>query len=449
MAVPRQTKNQPRALTKTKPQPVIPTRSTGLNVAEEPHVMKLQHNLALLEECFKLMEPGVDYGTVPGIKKPFLKIPGTERLQQMFNLRIDLEDIDSSDPQNDFFRHKIFARAYQVEPETGEQVYLGMGVGICSSKESKYRFRWAKAEEIPTQMKSGMTGYYSGKDGAQKETIDSQKWIDLYGSGTAKMTQYGARFRINNADIADLDNTIIKQAAKRARADVVQNVTGAHRMFARAEEAEDAGVDSIAASRYEEQAADSEAVIEDPREYPREVLKPTSPSANSDAKKESPTTTPTDTGSEPAPSPTPLSAPTSQKEEEVMCPNHPGQKFIKYPTKGGGTTYAHKIGTDPNGKPVWCFRDQVMKQQSMAPTQPKQQSMEFSDLDLVDVKDTNEFLHVIKDFQKRLNYSDSDLVQFLKNNYPTSGTDISNLPLAVRKPLLKDLAALLQSTKAL
>ena len=317
-----------KALTKTR-QPIVPTKpgAGNLDLAEYPEIAVLEHNFALLEYAFSKMEPGVDYGVEIGIKKPFLHIPGTERLQQMFNLILELEDTDYSEPSRDFYRHKVIAKAFRMDRQTGEQIYLGMGIGLASSRESKYRYRWMKAEELPSQMKAGMMTTYTFKDGGTKDTVDIQKWIDTYGVGSAKMTKFGSRYRVDNPEVADLDNTVAKQAAKRARADAVQNVTGAHRMFARAEDAENVGVDATVASRYEEQAAD--------------VGLPVDELGDSMGK----------TQAEPA-----------RKDTGNACLKHPGKEFKNYPTKVGGIVWAHKAGTGPDNKTIWCIKDDVKKE---------------------------------------------------------------------------------------
>ena len=66
-------------------------------------------------------------------------------------------------------------------------------------------------------------------------------------------------------------------------------------------------------------------------------------------------------------------------------------------------------------------------------------------MDAIDIKDNNEFIHIIKELCVKLKYGEPELKTFLKNNYPTSGTDLLKLPLPVRKPLLKDLYALIKS----
>lgn len=455
MAAPKQQQRPAsKALARTDAQPVIATRSVKIDLTDHPHLAQMERNLALLEYAFSKMEAGVDYGTVPGVTKPFLKISGTERLQQMFNLRIKLEDKDVSNPESDYYRHTLYAYAYAINPTTGEETYLGMGLGVCSSKETKYRYRWVKASELPTSMKVGMLSEYADKEGVIRESVDIQKWIDTYGLGSAKMTQYGARFRVENMDLADVDNTVAKQAAKRARADVVQNVTGAHRMFTREEEVVTATGDAILAAKLEDQAADEEPPIE----MFEETVDPVKPKPVAAPVKKS------NNGSEIAPAPAPLSRPAQTETAQRKCPIHPGAVFKEYETTGKTKVWAHSLGKNADGKTIWCLEKdatiraaqmreaevkQAIVQQAAIPNVPvKQTSLdEFTpnDMDSVDVKNDAEFQHTLNEVLAACGYDDTNLIAFLENNYPTSGKDRNNLPVAMRRSLLKDLYALSKS----
>jgi hypothetical protein len=155
-----------------------------------------------------------------------------------------------------------------------------------------------------------------------------------------------------------------------------------------------------------------------------------------------PAPTRADTGGEPAPAPAPLSAPTTQIPQEHLCPKHPGQEFKNYPTKAGGTVWAHKIGMGLDGKPTWCFEEEVLKEQRVATTSVQATP---DDMDAVDVKDNNEFLTVLHELEEKLGWRGEQLKHFLETNYPTSGTDVRDLPVAIRRPLLKDLNALIKA----
>ena len=412
-----------RAVATVPKQQRVVTRPTEIDLEKFPNLMNLEQNLKLLEYAFSKMEPGVDYGTVPGITKPFLKIPGTERLQQVFGLRLELEDTDLSAPEQDYFRHKIIAKAFYTDKETGEMVYLGMGVGTCSTRESKYRYRWLSPKEIPTQLKAGMTVTLTNhKTNELYETIDMQKWVDANGAGSAKMSKFGLRCRFPNEDTADLDNTVIKQAAKRARADVVQNVTGAHRMFARTEDVEAVGLDAVVAAEVVEEALEPELYFEGP-----------SPVAKS--------------------KPTPATPPPVDPSKR-LCPIHPGSFHIKVPTKDGGVVWAHKLEGQfsESGRPKWCIEDQAIERAKLqaekptpAPDAPKQGTLPTekpNDIDSVNVKDNNEFLTVLNEICGNIGYGEPELTHFLQNNYPTSGVVPEKLPVAVRKSILKDLYAI-------
>lgn len=258
--------NNSRALTTRQPQKqtkLITHVDKGADLSDFPGLQQTQRNLQALEQAFSLMEPGTDYGRVPGIDKPFLYKAGAERLCQVFGLILEQEDIDDSRPEEDFYRHKVVVKVYKIEKETGQQYYVGMGTGSCSSRESKYRYRWFKENELPSEMKIGLMKTIGIKDENGKintrDVIDIQKYIDTYGIGTAKMSKFGAKFRVDNPDMADVDNTILKMAAKRARADAVQTVTGADRIFSRGEEIEDATV----AQSIEDASVDGAVAVED------------------------------------------------------------------------------------------------------------------------------------------------------------------------------------------
>ena len=122
-----------------------------------------------------------------------------------------------------FFSHKVSATAYRGEFPMGE------GIGICSSWESKYR--WRKSERVCPA--------------CGKATII--KGREEYGGGWlcfGKKGGCGAKFkagdtaiesqetgRIANPDVFDQVNTIIKMAYKRAKISATINATSASEFF--------------------------------------------------------------------------------------------------------------------------------------------------------------------------------------------------------------------------
>ncbi|MCK9432828.1 MAG: hypothetical protein M0R00_07720 [Candidatus Omnitrophica bacterium] len=149
-------------------------RSEWLSLKQVTDRVNLVHQV--LE---KVMVKGTHYGTVPGCgAKDVLLKPGADLLAMTFRLvpqfkaeRIDLEG-----------GHREYDVTCSMFGPSGE--LLGQGVGSASTMEKKYRYR---------------------KDASGK--------------------------RIENEDIADVYNTVLKIAKKRAHIDATLTVTGAADIF--------------------------------------------------------------------------------------------------------------------------------------------------------------------------------------------------------------------------
>lgn len=130
-----------------------------------------------------VLKDGTHYGTIKGCgDKPTLLQPGAEKIAYMFKLvptyKVEREQLGGGH------------REYTVEctlTSRGTGEVMGFGVGECSTMESKYRYRW--------------DGY--GRD----------------------------RRRVENPDVADVWNTCLKMAKKRAFVDAVKSTTAASDVF--------------------------------------------------------------------------------------------------------------------------------------------------------------------------------------------------------------------------
>lgn len=170
------------------------------------------------------MQEGVDYGRIPGIDKPSLFKPGSEKLGVLFQLDIQLENEKEWGPDDHL---TVVSHATVYHAPTGTR--LGYGEGICTTREKKYGKR-KQERACPT---CGTAAVIKGK----KE----------YGGGWVcwkKRDGCGASFQdgdpaiegqevgeIDNPDIPDTWNTVVKMAEKRARIDAVLAVTGASALF--------------------------------------------------------------------------------------------------------------------------------------------------------------------------------------------------------------------------
>lgn len=144
---------------------------------------QITHQMTLIKQVMEQnMEKGHDYGVIPGTKgkKPTLLKPGAEKLCKLFFLA-PIYDSRETNLGNGHMDCEFSCTITQIH--TGR--VWGMGIGSCSTMESKYRYR-----------------------------------KDFSGKG-----------RIENPDIADLWNTVRKMGKKRAFVDAILTVTAASAIF--------------------------------------------------------------------------------------------------------------------------------------------------------------------------------------------------------------------------
>ncbi|MHB0965550.1 MAG: hypothetical protein ACYC36_03760 [Bellilinea sp.] len=151
----------------------------------------------LVQEVMKaVMKDGTHYGTIPGTPKPSLWKPGAEVLAATFRIAVSYRIEDLSSP--DAVRYRITA----IGTHQTSGVVMGEGMGECSSNEEKYKWRKAYDDEFSA-------------------TPEDKKRIK-YGKYTAKQVR---------TEPADLANTILKMACKRAQVAMTLNVTAASDIF--------------------------------------------------------------------------------------------------------------------------------------------------------------------------------------------------------------------------
>lgn len=175
----------------------------------------------------EVMIEGQHYGKVPGTDNKALHKPGAEVLGMMFQLAprfvTQVNQLEGG--------HREYSIECQLIARDGTLVATGMG--LCSTMESKYRWRWA-GKTCPTcgaeAIGKGTKGWFcaSKKGGCGKSFPDGDRNIE----------RQKAR-RVENPDIADVMNTVLKMAAKRAHVHAILMATGASDMFVQEEEAPD------------------------------------------------------------------------------------------------------------------------------------------------------------------------------------------------------------------
>ena len=100
------------------------------------------------------MQKDVDYGVIPGTKKPTLLKPGAEKLCRLFNLRPILEIIHSVVD----FEKPLFHYHYRCSLYRGDEL-VGQGDGCCNSMEVKYQKQKYKIFDLTNTICSAIRWY--------------------------------------------------------------------------------------------------------------------------------------------------------------------------------------------------------------------------------------------------------------------------------------------------
>lgn len=170
---------------------------------------------------------GGDYGVIPGAgKKKVLLKSGADKLCDVYGLADRYRIISKVED----FAHGLFD--YTIECELvrkTDEMFVGSGLGSCSSWESKYRWRESKRKCPQCQSDAiirGKAEYGGGwlcwakKGGCGAKFADSDPAIVDQPMG-----------RIENEDIIDTKNTVLKMAKKRSKIDAVIGVTRSSGLF--------------------------------------------------------------------------------------------------------------------------------------------------------------------------------------------------------------------------
>lgn len=196
--------------------------SIGARVTVEEVLNQVGDIQRLMKEA---MKDGEHFGVIPGCgDKPALLKPGAEKIGLLFNFRSEFR-IQKRDLEDGHREYEIVCDIISRETER----VVGQGVGLASTLESKYR--WRKAERLcPTCGKpsviKGKAEFGGGWLCWTKKDGCGAKWPD--GAEAIESQQTG---RVENPDIADSYNTVLKMAKKRAHVDAILSTTAASDIF--------------------------------------------------------------------------------------------------------------------------------------------------------------------------------------------------------------------------
>ncbi len=201
-------------------------------------VQALVAQVALIQQVMSAaMKSGEHYGPIPGCgDKPTLLKPGAEKLCLLFRLAPSYA-IEERNLDGDHREYRIVASLASIP----SGAFVGQGVGTCSTMEGKYRYRrggdaasveitdrpvprayWDLKKDNPAKAQEllGGKGHRPAKDPDGNWMIARVKG----GGGSAE--------KVENDNPADVFNTVLKMAKKRALVDAVLTATAASDIFA-------------------------------------------------------------------------------------------------------------------------------------------------------------------------------------------------------------------------
>lgn len=204
-------------------------------------VEELVGQIQLIQQVMsKTMVEGEHYGVTPGCntKKPTLFKAGAEKLAFVFRLSPEYK-ITTRDVGNGHRDIEIVCTLRQL----GSGVFMGEGVGCCSTMEAKYRFRTGPKKSTGQPVPKG---YWDLK---RSDPAEAQKQIGGKGFSVAKdadgqweIVEQGEKCEHDNP--ADYYNTVLKMSKKRAMVDAVLTATAASDCFIQDLEPEEIDDDS-------------------------------------------------------------------------------------------------------------------------------------------------------------------------------------------------------------
>jgi hypothetical protein len=199
----------------------------------------------------RAMIEGEDYGRVKGIERPFLHLPGAEKLCLLYGLAVrqEADRIDgierhgwtdmSPDAQGKFGRWTTPPIAYHVRSYVHlgsfDGPVVGMGYGEANSWEDKYRYRWGKSK-CPD---CGREGLIKGK---QESRLRGKFWCPGAEGGCNRTFEPNdprviPAGKIENPDPYSQAETLLQMAAKRSLVAATRRATGTSGLFTQDEDA--------------------------------------------------------------------------------------------------------------------------------------------------------------------------------------------------------------------
>lgn len=176
---------------------LIPSENRGMTAAD------VKAGVQLIQEVMAAtMIKDIHYGTIPGTPKPTLYKAGSEKILTTFRIAAYPKEVDDLSTHDEArFRVKV----HGIHQPTG--MLIGVGIGECSSNEEKFKWRKPVCDQE-----------------FDETPEDKKRSVWKKGNPPYQIKQ----IRTNPADVA---NTILKMAKKRAQIDMTLTATAASDVF--------------------------------------------------------------------------------------------------------------------------------------------------------------------------------------------------------------------------
>lgn len=266
-------------------------RVTLLKLAQD-RVKRIQRELMIDDE---------DYGTIPGTRKPTLLKPGAEKLCQFYHLIPTFRDdwIEGDGGTTPHLRVRVHC---ELHLDTKDGPVVGEGLGAANSWEKKHRYRGGQRVCPACGCEGTIRRSSFEKDGDRGWYCHDKAG----GCGTAfkstepKIVQQQAG-QVENPDPFEVENTLLKMAAKRSQVDAVLRTTATSGLFTQdVEEFGQAG-----------------------------TVEGTAPKATAAAQAPAPATTTPKTEAKAPPGPKAVPAPATAPPQASQAPSPDGLEYVK------------------------------------------------------------------------------------------------------------------------
>ena len=199
---------------------LAPIPRSGAYIVAEALVQETEQRKLLGQYVAHHMSEGTDYGVIPGTKNTTLLKPGAEKLTQLFRCVPRYAVVEKIENwETGLFYYRFGCSIVTQDSE----IVVAEGVGSCSTYESRYR--WRKADRSCPLC--GATAILRSKFPPKESPEEEPGWYCFgrkggcganFAADDAAITSQ-ATGRVQNPDLLDSVNTVLKIAKKRALVD--------------------------------------------------------------------------------------------------------------------------------------------------------------------------------------------------------------------------------------